>query len=297
MINLVYQHRRFPQWLKKTVTISGVYRTVSSCISENRLHTVCTEGRCPNRSECFSAGTAAFLILGNICTRRCGFCGVRHGSPLPPDYEEPERIACAARTLNLGHIVITSVSRDDLSDGGAACFAETVRQCRNLMAESTIEILIPDFCGKPDALETVVACRPDILNHNLETVPRLYEKIRPQADYQRSLDLLAYAGKKGIATKSGIMVGLGETKEEVIAVLDNLHAAGCGIVTIGQYLQPSKEQVPVHRYVSPEQFADWEKTGKIIGFRSVFAGSFVRSSYRSQELFNNNRRHRSVSGA
>jgi lipoic acid synthetase len=292
-----YPHRRFPQWLKKPVIITGGYRTVTSCISGNRLHTVCTEGRCPNRSECFSAGTAAFLIMGNICTRRCGFCGVRHGNPVQPDHEEPERIACAAKALNLRHIVITSVSRDDLIDGGAACFAETVRQCRNIMTESTIEILIPDFRGKPDALETVVACRPDILNHNLETVPRLYEKIRPQADYQRSLDLLAYAGRKGIATKSGIMVGLGETNEEIIGVLMNLHAAGCRIVTIGQYLQPSKEQVPVHHYVSPEQFTNWEKTGRTIGFRSVFAGSFVRSSYRSQEVFNNSRQHRSINGA
>lgn len=229
-----YPNRRFPEWLKKPLTISGGYRTVTSCVGNKSLHTICTEGRCPNRSECFSAGTAAFLILGNICTRSCSFCGVCHGTPLPLDEEDPNRVALAAQSLNLHHIVITSVTRDDLLDGGATCFSETVHQCRTLMPQSTIEILVPDFCGKQKSLDIVVACRPDILNHNLETVPRLYQKIRPQADYHRSLELLAYSGKKNILTKSGLMVGLGETKEEIVAILKDLYAVDCRIVTIGQ---------------------------------------------------------------
>jgi lipoyl synthase len=279
--------RRLPEWLKKTISFGNRYKSVTSCLAENNLYSVCVEARCPNRAECFSAGTATFLIMGNCCTRNCGFCGVHHGKPLMLDPEEPQKVASAAGDLNLRHIVITSVTRDDLPDGGAAHFAETVRQCRTRVPKSTIELLVPDFRGKQEALDTVVTCRPDILSHNLETVPRLYTKIRPQADYRHSLNLLSYAHKKNVPAKSGFMVGLGETDEEVIAVLRDLYAAGCRMVTIGQYLQPSKEQVPVHCYITPEQFSSYEKSGRTIGLRSVFTGPFVRSSYHSQEVFNN----------
>ena len=281
-----FRGRRFPEWLKKPISFRNSYKSVASCLAENNLHTVCVEARCPNRAECFSAGTATFLIMGNICTRCCGFCGVYHGKPLRLDPEEPQKVASAARDLNLRHIVITSVTRDDLPDGGAAHFAETVRQCRNRVPESTIEILIPDFHVKQGALDMVLASRPDILSHNLETVPRLYPKIRPEADYRNSLDLLSYFHKKNLLTKSGIMAGLGETEDEVITVLNDLYAAGCRMVTIGQYLQPSKKQVPVQWYVPPERFAYYEKSGRAIGLRSVFTGPFVRSSYRSLEVFN-----------
>ena len=276
---------RFPEWLKKPIQRRKGYSSVAGCISENRLHTVCVEARCPNRAECFSDGTATFLIMGNVCTRNCGFCGVSHGNPLPLDVEEPERIAAAAKSLNLRHIVITSVTRDDLPDGGAAHFAECVRQCRNLVPESAMEILIPDFRGKQGALDTVIDCRPDILNHNVETVPRLYTRIRPKADYRHSLELLAYAHKKNITAKSGIMVGLGETDKEVIEVLRDLHAAGCRMVTIGQYLQPSKVQVMPERYVSPERFSNYEKSGRAIGLRAVLAGPYIRSSYHAPEVY------------
>ncbi len=282
---LPHPHRRFPDWLKKPLFFRNRYVSVVSCLAKNRLHTVCAEAKCPNRDECFSAGTATFLIMGTICTRHCGFCGVQHGKPFPLDSEEPAQVANAAKTLNLRHIVITSVTRDDLPDHGADHFAETVRQCRNCSPEATIELLIPDFRGNQDALDTVLAASPDILSHNIETVPRLYPAVRPQADYQRSLDLLAYAYNKKIVTKSGFMVGLGETEKEVVDVLKSLYGAGCRIVTIGQYLQPSNSQVTVQHYFPPEQFERYEKTGRLMGFKHVFAGPFVRSSYRAHEAF------------
>jgi lipoyl synthase len=279
------QHIRLPCWLKKPLLLTGRYRAVSSCISESRLNTVCVEAHCPNRAECFSAGTATFLILGKVCTRNCAFCGVNHGFPLPLDPEEPERIAENAKRLNLRHIVITSVTRDDLQDGGAAHFAKCVRQCRNRLPDSTVEILIPDFLDKSGALDTVTASRPDILAHNVETVSRLYPRIRPKADYQYSLGLLAHANKKNITVKSGIMVGLGETDDEIIEVLRDLFHAGCQMVTIGQYLQPSKEQIVPERYVSPERFMAFEVAGKAVGLSCVFAGPYVRSSYRAKEVY------------
>jgi lipoyl synthase len=277
--------RRLPEWLKKPIRRGNNYTSVVSRLSANRLHTVCVEARCPNRAECFSDGTATFLIMGNVCTRNCGFCMISHGNPLPLDDKEPERIADAAENLNLHHIVITSVTRDDLPDGGAAHFAECVRQCRNRVPEAAIEILIPDFRGKNNALDLVIDCRPDILSHNVETVGRLYTRIRPQADYQHSLELLACAQKKNITAKSGIMVGLGETDEEVIKVLRDLHAAGCRMVTIGQYLQPSREQTVPQRYVLPEQFSYYEESGRAMGFRTVLAGPYVRSSYHASKVY------------
>jgi lipoic acid synthetase len=278
-------NNRLPEWLKKSLSLTKNFRTVASCTSGNNLHTICVEAKCPNRAECFSKGNVTFLIMGNVCSRKCGFCGVHHGKPLPLDPEEPKKIAAAAERLHLRHIVITSVTRDDLPDGGASHFAESVRQCRKRVPASTIEILIPDFRGKDGAITTVFACRPDIISHNIETVPRLYDKIRPQADYEHSLGLLTRAQENNITAKSGFMAGLGETDDEIIDVLRDLHDARCRMVTIGQYLRPSKKQVPVQRYVPPEHFSRYEKTGKAIGFTSVIAGPLVRSSYRSGEIY------------
>jgi lipoyl synthase len=311
--DLQQPRRRFPDWLKKPrhdasanhdgsgqhdgsdAHTGSRYSSVAACVAGNNVHTVCTEARCPNRAECFSAGTATFLILGNTCTRSCGYCGVRHGNPLPLDPDEPARVAASVKALRLRHIVITSVTRDDLPDGGAGHFARTVRECRKTMhhkgtmdnmpaAAATIEVLIPDFNGDRNALDTVLDAGPDILNHNVETVLRLYPAIRPQADYRQSLGLLAYARLHGFTAKSGLMVGLGESDNEVCGVLEDLHNAGCRMVTIGQYLQPSREQVPVQRFVPPEQFERYEKKGKEIGLHSVFAGPFVRSSYKAGEV-------------
>jgi lipoic acid synthetase len=285
MSNQPHHRRRLPDWLKKPISFGNSYKSVASLLAEKNLHTVCVEARCPNKAECFSGGTATFLIMGNVCTRNCAFCGISHGNPLPLDPEEPRRIASAAKKLDLRHIVITSVTRDDLPDGGAAHFAECVCNCRERLPGVSVEILIPDFRGKPGAIDIVIDCCPDILNHNVETVPRLYAQIRPQADYRYSLGLLARTHKKNIPAKSGIMVGLGETDDEVIAVLKDLHDTGCQMVTIGQYLQPSKKQAAPERYVSPERFMYLEETGRAIGIGSLFAGPQVRSSYRAQEIF------------
>ncbi|MBN2189234.1 MAG: lipoyl synthase [Chitinispirillaceae bacterium] len=279
------EHRRLPGWLKRPLSLTGSYRAVSSCIAENRLNTVCVEARCPNRAECFSAGTATFLIMGSVCTRNCAFCGVRHGAPLPLDPEEPARIAEAAVKLNLRHIVITSVTRDDLQDGGAAHFAACVRQCRSRLPASTVELLIPDFRGKHGALETVAACCPDVIGHNVETAPRLYPRIRPKADYLHSLGLLARVSNGDSIAKSGFMAGLGESDDELVTVLRDLRDAGCRIVTMGQYLQPSKEQVAVERYLSPERFRYFEEAGRAAGLTCVVAGPQVRSSYHAHEVY------------
>ena len=284
-------HRRLPYWLKKPHGLSGSYKTVintlstaSGCAPSNALHTVCVEARCPNRAECFSAGTATFLIMGNTCTRKCRFCSVRHGSPQPLDLDEPHLVASAAVALALRHIVITSVTRDDLPDGGAGHLAETVSRCRAALPTATIELLIPDLAGDAAALAVVLSSNPDVLNHNLETVPRLYHSVRPQAMYRQSLHLLSCARKAGLVTKAGLMVGLGETDDEIEKVLSDLIVVGCHIVTIGQYLQPSPAQSEVARYVPPEQFNRYESIGKALGFSAIVTGPFVRSSYHAHEL-------------
>ena len=278
-------HPRFPAWLRKPLTVGNGYETVRSCIAEKKLHTVCVEAGCPNRMECFSAGTATFLILGNVCTRDCAFCGVIHGKPADIDKDEPKRVAQAAVALKLRHIVITSVTRDDLPDGGAAQFVACVTECRNAAPSATIELLIPDFNGCARAVAAVMDSRPDILNHNLETVPRLYKDIRPGADYRRSFDIIAKTRASGLVAKSGLMVGLGETKTEIHTVLRDLKNAGCTMVTIGQYLQPSPRQVPVSRFETPFTFEKYECFGREIGLKKVIAGPFVRSSYRAHEFF------------
>jgi lipoic acid synthetase len=279
----VTKNSRLPHWLKIKLTGGTRFAAVKSCIEAHRLHTVCVEARCPNRAECFSAGTATFLILGKVCTRECAFCGVTRGAPHNIDKDEPVRVAEAAAALRLRHIVITSVTRDDAPDGGASHFVRCVSQCRAKVPGATIELLIPDFGGNGNALAEVMTSAPDILNHNLETVPRLYDSIRPKADYDCSLGIIARARKSGLTAKSGIMVGLGETEAEIQAVLRDLNRAGCSIVTIGQYLQPTDRQMPVVRFETPLTFKKYERFGREAGIEKVIAGPFVRSSYRAHE--------------
>jgi len=270
---------RRPEWLKVKIPSGEGYLRLKDLMSRNRLHTVCEEARCPNMGECWSAGTATFMILGDVCTRSCGFCAVKTGRPEFVDEEEPARVAEAIRIMEIRHAVITSVNRDELDDGGASIFAATIRAAREARPGITIEVLIPDFRGDASALQVVVDARPEILNHNTETIPRLYPTVRPQAKYTRSLELLERAKLAGMLTKSGLMLGLGETNEEVLEVLSDLRAVSCDIVTLGQYLQPTKEHLPVDRFVRPEEFAMLKEKGIAMGFRHIESGPLVRSSY------------------
>ena len=249
------------------------------------LHTVCESAVCPNMGTCFTAGTATFMILGNTCTRNCSFCGVCTGKPQAPDPEEPLHVAEAALSLNLKHVVVTSVTRDDLSDGGAAQFAETIRQINRLLPAASTDVLIPDFLGSRDNLAIVMDAKPDILAHNLETVPRLYETCRQSADYRRSLIILKFAKELQPErfTKSGIMVGLGETRDEILAVMQDLREVGCDFLTIGQYLRPSAEQIEVKEFIRPEIFEEYRHIGGEMGFRYVASSPFVRSSFHAEE--------------
>jgi lipoic acid synthetase len=262
---------------------------VRSLIRDGRLHTVCQEAACPNQFECFSSRTATFLIMGDHCTRNCRFCNVSFGPQAPLDPDEPERVAAAAAELRLRYVVVTSVTRDDLPDGGAAHFAATIRALRERVAGVKVEVLIPDLLGDADALATVIDAAPDVLNHNVETVPRLYARVRPQADYQRSLTLLERVARHrqapGIAAKSGLMLGLGETEAEVKTTLADIHATGCRILTLGQYLQPTGEHLPVERYLPPETFDALGEYARSLGFDQVASGPFVRSSYHAREVF------------
>jgi lipoyl synthase len=276
---------RFPPWLKRKLAYEGRQGEVSGLLTECGLHTVCAEAKCPNRGECFSKGSAAFLILGPVCTRNCAFCGVSTGTPSPVDADEGGRLAEAAKRMGLRHVVVTSVTRDDLPDGGAAAFADVVKRLRDKVADVVIEVLIPDFCGSADSLKTVLDSGPDVLNHNMETVSRLYPQIRPQADYARSLELIRRAADSGRSVvKSGIMVGLGETVDEVEGLMRDLRSAGCGLITVGQYLRPSARQVPVSEFVAPERFAEYERLAVDMGFAKAFCGPYVRSSYRAETL-------------
>jgi lipoyl synthase len=258
-----------------------------SLIKDQDLHTVCQEARCPNQWECFSCRTATFLIMGSRCTRNCRFCAVEQGPSGPPDPAEPVRVAEAARRMGLRYVVITSVTRDDLADGGAGCFAETIKTVRIELPEALTEVLIPDFQGDVEALRTVVSAHPDVLNHNLETVPRLYPSVRPGAVYRRSLELLRKAKTFDplLPTKSGLMLGLGESAEEIRHALQDLRDAGCSMLTLGQYLQPSKEHLAVQRYVPPEEFDHWREVAMAMGFARVASGPFVRSSYHAKDLY------------
>ena len=268
-----------PEWLKVRLASGEKYAHVKGLVTGHRLHTVCEEARCPNMGECWNAGTATFMILGDVCTRSCGFCAVKTGRPEYLDREEPGRVAEAIKTMGVRHAVITSVNRDELDDGGAEIFAETIRKARELNPGLTVEVLIPDFRGDAGALRTVVDAGPDILNHNTETVPRLYPTVRPQAKYTRSLELLERAKGMGMVTKSGVMVGLGETNDEIIEVMSDLRAVECDILTLGQYLQPTRMHLGVERYVHPDEFRMFKVRGLEMGFRHVESGPLVRSSY------------------
>lgn len=268
-----------PDWLKIKIPSGEEFARLKNLITGQKLHTVCEEARCPNMAECWNAGTATFMILGDVCTRSCGFCNVKTGRPVTLDLDEPYRVADAIRTMGVKHAVITSVNRDELADGGAEIFAETIRQARIANPGITIEVLIPDFQGVRWALEIVLNLKPDILNHNTETVPRLYRQVRPQAKYERSLQVISWAKEAGMTTKSGLMVGLGETMEEVLHVMEDLHIAGCDILTLGQYLQPTNEHLPVIRFVHPDEFLMLKNRGLTMGFKHVESGPLVRSSY------------------
>ncbi len=273
-----------PDWLRVKLPAGEGYARLKSLVDTYKLHTVCEEARCPNIGECWASGTATIMILGDTCTRSCGFCAVKTGRPTELDLAEPKRVGEMVRIMNLRHTVITSVNRDELIDGGASIWAETIREIRKQHPTTKIEVLIPDFQGDTDAMDTVFRELPDILNHNTETVPRLYRIVRPQAKYQRTLDLLRRAKEKfNLVTKSGIMVGLGETPEEVIEVMKDLRAVQCDIMSIGQYLQPTKAHLPIARYVPLEEFAMYKRIGLELGFRHVESGPLVRSSYHAEE--------------
>lgn len=278
-------HRRLPDWFRVSAPGSVRYRQLKDLMRGLYLHTVCESARCPNIGECWNGGTATFMILGDICTRSCGFCAVKTGRPEGLDTEEPERVAQAVQHLNLRHAVVTSVNRDELPDGGAGIFAQTIRAIHRLCPRTSIEVLIPDFQGNWEALKTVVEAEPSILNHNLETVPRLYKMMRPQAKYARSLELLkcAKALRPDMPTKSGIMVGAGETMEEVRQTIGDIAAQKTDILTVGQYLQPSPDHVPVAQFYSPDAFAKLKQFALSLGFQHVESGPLVRSSYHAAE--------------
>lgn len=282
MCTMTSARPRLPEWIREKKLNLEELHEIKTLFRSRSLNSVCESLACPNRSECFSRGTATFMILGDICTRRCGFCNVTTGLPYaPPSEAEPASVARTAAQMNLRHVVVTSVTRDDLPDGGAEQFARTIAELRLALPESAIEVLTPDFKGNMSAVETVVAARPDYYNHNVETVPSLYRTVRPGGRFQRSLDLIAHVRKSDatIVTKSGFMLGLGEQRPEVIDVMQALRDSGCDILTIGQYLQPKKVKLDVVEYVRPEVFDEYREIGESMGFRAVFSGPFVRSSY------------------
>jgi lipoyl synthase len=275
-----------PSWLRVKYFGGPNYQELKRIMRTLDLHTVCESARCPNMGECWEHRTATFMILGNICTRACGFCAVPSGKPLgPPEEDEPERVAEAVEQMGLRYAVVTSVNRDDQSDGGAEIFARTIKKIRERVPGCRVEVLIPDFRGDWQALETVLSARPDVLNHNMETVPRLYRAVRKGAVYERSLELLRKAGEilPGVATKTGMMLGLGETRDEVIQAMQEIAAQGTHILTLGQYLQPTSEHLPIERYVHPDEFAEYKRLGETMGLKHVEAGPLVRSSYHAFE--------------
>jgi lipoic acid synthetase len=276
---------RLPPWLRVALPKDSCFARTDVLVNDLNLRTVCRSARCPNIFECYSRNTATFLILGGICSRSCAFCNIGTGKLMPPDPDEPERVALAASKLNLSHVVITSVARDDLSDGGSSHFAATVRAVRGALPQTVIEVLIPDFKGNPADLETVLKAQPDILNHNVETVPELYSRIRPQAYFAQSLTLLRRARQAGLITKSGLMVGLGENDATVRGALDSLASVNCQIVTVGQYLRPSRQHPPVRRYVHPDVFEAYAVYGCERGIPHVFSAPLVRSSYNAKDVF------------
>jgi lipoic acid synthetase len=279
----VRSSQRLPPWFKVQAKTGPDYLDIKQTMDRLKLHTICEEARCPNRWECWNARTATFLILGDICTRRCHYCSVETGRPPAIDHEEPRRVAEAVQVLGLRHAVITSVNRDELEDGGAAIFADTIRQTRQLSPSCTVEVLIPDFEGNEAALAAVCAEKPEILNHNIETVRRLFPAIRPQGKYHRSIELLGKAKQWGRRTKSGLILGMGETLDEAREVMRDLRSVGCDIMTIGQYLQPTREHLPVARFYDPSEFAMLKEEGMALGFSHVESGPLVRSSYHAEQ--------------
>jgi len=290
---------RLPAWLRRPLATPGRAKAVEGLLGELHLNTVCQSAKCPNRGECFSSGTATFLIMGDACTRSCRFCAVEARLPAPLDAEEPARVAHAARRLRLSHVVVTSVTRDDLPDGGASHFVAVIEALRAAVPDATVEVLTSDFRGRGESVDLVVDAGPDVYNHNLETVPRLYAGVRPEADYSRSLEVLARARRRAgqsfngpgagavarrMPTKSGLMLGLGETAEEVLDVMRDLRDAGCEILTLGQYLRPGPEHVPVARFAEPQEFAHMAREARRMGFSAVASAPFVRSSYHAGEM-------------
>ncbi|MFA7257031.1 MAG: lipoyl synthase [Kiritimatiellales bacterium] len=274
--------QRLPQWMRRPIATDQNFPDVSKLLESLQLNTVCASAKCPNRHECWNRGTATVMILGNTCTRNCLFCNVNTGNPSPVDPDEPARVAEAAKRLNLRHVVITSVTRDDLPDGGAHVFARTIRAVKETMREASVEVLTPDFV---EHLDVVLDAEPDVFNHNLETVKRLQATVRPQASYEKSLATLRYAAERGgVQVKSGLMLGLGETDEEIFQTLEDLFAAGVRLLTLGQYLAPTREHHPVERFISPEHFDELAGKARLMGFEGVAAGPLVRSSYRADEL-------------
>ena len=277
------KRRQKPDWLKIKVPKGKEYIGVREIVERNQLHTICTSGKCPNKEDCWGRGTATFMILGNICTRSCKFCAVDNGRPIGIDWHEPRRVAESVQRMKLKHCVITSVDRDDLEDGGAAIWAATVRKVKELNPGITIEALVPDFRGRYEYLSKVIEAQPDVISHNLETVKRLTPKVRSAAIYDRSLEVIKWIAESGIRSKSGIMLGLGETEEEVFQVMDDLRSVNCEVITIGQYLRPTLEHLPVLEYITPEQFEKYRVSGVEKGFRHVESGPLVRSSYHAEK--------------
>ncbi len=277
---------RLPDWLRRSLPTGGAHAYTAGLLSDLGLETVCEEARCPNRSECWSRKTATFMVLGAVCTRPCGFCSVNKGTPTAVEGDEPDRLAEAATRLGLKHVVITSVTRDDLPDGGAGHFAACIRAVRRRLPLSSVEVLTPDFQGDPVAIDTVIDAAPEVFNHNLETVPRLYRRVRGRAEYRRSLDLLERVKTRAprLVTKASLMLGIGETTEELFDVFADLRAVGCDVVTLGQYLTPTLKHIPVARFVPPGEFDQLAEAARRLGFTKVVAGPFVRSSYHADEM-------------
>lgn len=273
---------RLPRWMKMQMPKGESYSKVKNTVEKYKLHTICTSGNCPNIGECWNRGTATFMILGEICTRSCKFCGVKTGKPLPVDWDEPERLANSVKLMNVKHCVITSVDRDDLEDGGASFWAETIKKIKEINPSTTIETLIPDFDNIKEHIQLVIDAKPEVISHNLETVERLTPQVRSRAKYQRSLQVLKQIAESGIVAKSGIMLGLGEKEEEILKTMDDLLDVGCKVMTIGQYLAPSKDHMPVEEYITPEKFEEYKTIGLEKGFDFVESSPLVRSSYRAE---------------
>ena len=277
-----------PEWLKISLGSVKGFQNIEGILNELNLITVCKEANCPNRAECYSSGTATFMIMGGVCTRKCKFCNVKDGSPKSLDIDEPKHLAEAVKKLKLNYVVVTSVTRDDLADGGASHFAEVVEEIRKIDKNVRVELLIPDLKGSKESLKIVLEAKPEVLNHNIETISRLYEHVRPEAEYSRSLEILRMSKEINpkIKTKSGIMLGLGESREEVVQVFKDLRRNACDLLTIGQYLKPSEEHYPMYEYVTPEDFEWYKEKAEEMGFEGVASGPLVRSSYKAWELYN-----------